>query len=107
MPDLTLTETVTVSTRDITEEERYLAARYNKLVDKCITWAAQQMVYGAHATKLSLTKSVLASASRLAALDTKTQVEQHRVAFQSLLSEMTAIDAASSSTAPQPAIDQD
>ena len=91
---ITLTETVTVSTRDATDEERYLAHRYNLLVDKCLTWAGQQMSYGTHATKLTLTKSVLTSASRLAALDTKTQTEQHRVAFQQLLSHMTEINTA-------------
>jgi|SRR5215831_1024584 len=93
MTDIVLTETVTVSTRDITDEERYLSHRYNLLVDKCLTWAGQQMVYGSHNTKLSLTKSVLASASRLAALDTKTQTEQHRVAFQALLQQMTEVNA--------------
>lgn len=93
MPELTLTETVTVSQRDVTEEEKYLAHRYNMLVDMCITWAGQQMKHGTHPTKLSLTKSVLASAARLATLDTKTQTEQHRVAFQALLERMTEVDA--------------
>lgn len=94
MPDITLTETVSVTSRDISDEERRLASRYNALVDKCITWAGQQMSYGTHATKLSLTRSVLAAASRLAVLDTKTQTEEHRVAFQSLLSDMAKVNAA-------------
>ena len=98
MTDITLTETVTVSQRDATDEERYLAHRYNLLVDKCLTWAGKQMDYGTYTTKLSLTKSVLTSASRLAALDTKTQTEQHRVAFQQLLSHMTEVNAVSATS---------
>lgn len=107
MPELTLTETVTVSQRDVTDEEKYLAHRYNLLVDKCITWAGRQMIYGTHATQLSLTKSVLASASRLAALDTKTQTEQHRVAFQALLEKMTEVDVTETPAAIGAAFDQD
>lgn len=108
MPELTLTETISVSTRDVSDEEKYLAHRYNQLVDMCITWAGQQMKHGTHPTKLSLTKSVLASAARLATLDTKTQTEQHRVAFQALLERMTDVDAASTpAIAPVDAIDVD
>lgn len=92
MTDITLTETVTVSSRDATDEERYLAHRYNMLVDRCLTWAGQQMLYGSFETRLALTRSVLTSASRLAALDTKTQTEQHRVAFQALLTRMTDVN---------------
>lgn len=106
MTDITLTETVTVSQRDATDEERYLAHRYNMLVDKCLTWAGTQMSFGSHATKLTLTKSVLTSASRLAALDTKTQTEQHRVAFQQLLTHMTEINA-ESTPAIGAVVDQD
>jgi hypothetical protein len=109
MPELTLTETVTVSQRDVTDEEKYLAHRYNLLVDTCITWAGQQMKYGTHPTRLSLTKSVLASAARLATLDTKTQTEQHRVAFQALLERMTEVEAYAATAPPSlgAAIDQD
>jgi len=99
MPEITLTESVIVSQRDVTDEEKYLAHRYNLLVDMCLTWAGKQMKYGSHPTQLSLTKSVLASAARLATLDTKTQTEQHRVAFQALLEKFTEVDAP-----PTPAI---
>lgn len=103
MPDVTLTETITISERDITDEERRLSHQYNTLISECIRWARKQMVYGTHATQLAVTKSVLSSASRLAALDNKTQTETHRIAFQQLLTEMatvepTAIEAASIST---------
>jgi hypothetical protein len=110
MPELTLTETVTVSQRDVTDEEKYLAHRYNLLVDKCITWAGRQMMVGSHSTQLSLTKSVLASASRLATLDTKTQTEQHRVAFQALLQQMTEVTEVDETPTPPAigtAVDQD
>ncbi len=106
MPDITLTETVTVSQRDASDEEKYLAHRYNRLVDRCLTWAGQQMEYGTMYVKLSLTKSVLASASRLAALDTKSQTETHRLAFQHLLQEMTVVSAATPAL-DEPAVDQD
>jgi hypothetical protein len=106
MPDITLTETVTVSQRDITDEEKHLAHKYNLLVDLCLNWAGRQMKFGSFPTKLSITKSVLASSSRLAALDTKTQTEQHRVAFQALLERMTEVDAPSPPAALGAAINQ-
>jgi hypothetical protein len=107
LPELTLTETVTVSQRDVTEEEKYLAHKYNLLVDMCITWAGQQMRHGSNPVRLSLTKSVLASAARLATLDTKTQTEQHRVAFQALLEKFTEVDATPTPAITGTTVDQD
>jgi len=105
--EVTFTETFTVSERNVTDEERHLAHKYNNLVEICLDWATKQMKFGTHDTRVTLTKSVLTSASRLAALDTKTQTEQHRVAFQSLLQDMSRIDAAATPALAQSAIYQD
>ena|SRR5215467_5337384 len=108
MPDtVTFTETITHTNRDVTEEERYLAHRYNQLIDRCITFAGQQMMYGTLPTKLTITKSVLASASRLAALDSKSQTDQIRVQLQSLLTDMTAVDASTFDAITEYTDDQD
>jgi hypothetical protein len=110
MPDVTLTETVTVTSREISDEERVLANKYNALVARCLEWADQQMRYGSHSTKLTLTKSVVSAASRLAALDTKIEQEQHRLAFQALLQQVTRLDANDAVTVnaiSESALDQD
>jgi hypothetical protein len=65
------------------------------------------MKYGTHATKMNISKAVLSSAGRLASLESKTQSEQHRIAIQALMQEMTAIDATSFTAPPEPVIDQD
>ena len=107
MPEIRLTETVSVSHHDITDEEKLLASKYNRLVDSCLEWGLRQMKVGMETTKLSITKSVIASASRLAALETKTHTETQRVAFQSLLQEMTAVNAAGTPALTQQTVDQD
>lgn len=106
MPDIRLTETITVSERDISAEEKRLASKYNQLVDECIDWARIQMVYGTHSTRLTLARSVISTAARLAGMEVKTQTETHRIAFQQLLQEMATIDV-TSEPAALPAFDQD
>jgi hypothetical protein len=107
VPDIRLTETITVAERDITDEEKRLASKYNQLVDDCLDWAMIQMRYGMHDTRLALTSRVLTTAARLAGMEVKTQTETHRIAFQNLLTEMTTLDAAEVAAAIEPALDQD
>jgi|SRR5215471_5114561 len=107
MPDIRLTETISISERDITDEEKRLASKYNVLVDECLNWALVQMKYGMHDTRLALTGRVLTTAARLAGMEIKTQTETHRIAFQNLLAEMTVLDAAEVAAAIEPAVDQD
>ena len=107
MPEVRLTETISVSQHEISEEEKLLAAKYNKLVDRCLDWGLLQMRIGMESTKLAVTRSVISSASRLAALETKTQTETQRIAFQHLLQEMTMVDAASTPALTQQTVDQD
>lgn len=116
MAEVRLTETITVTEHEITEDERLLSKKYNMLVDRCLDWAQQQMHYGLPATRLAITRAVIASASRLAALDTKTHQQEQRLAFQALLAEHTSIDtpaldqpanAITTPAATQPTLDQD
>jgi len=107
VPDIRLTETISISERDITDEEKRLASKYNALVDECLDWAMLQMKYGMHETRLQLTGRVLTTAARLAGMEVKTQTETHRIAFQNLLHEMTTVDAAEVAAAIEPAIYQD
>lgn len=107
MPEIVITETLSVTEHDITDEERALAKKYNRLVDTCLDWALLQMRVGLPSIRLNLTKSVITSASRLAALDTKTSQEEHRVAFQSLLAEMATIDAVATPALTVTTVDQD
>ena len=107
MPDIRLTETITVAERDITDEEKKLASKYNRLVDECLDWAILQMRFGTHDTRLHLTGRIITTAARLAGMEVKTQTETHRIAFQNLLTELTTVDAVEVAAAIEPAIDQD
>ena|SRR5579872_4767660 len=107
MPEVRLTETITVTEHEVSDEERRLAKKYNQLVDRCLDWGFIQMRYGLPSTQLAITRSVLATASRLAALDTKTYQQEQRVALQELFSQMTMIDAAATPALTQPTVDQD
>ena len=107
MPEVRLTETITVTEHEISDEERLLARKYNQLVERCLEWATLQMHHGLPATRLALTKSVLSSASRLAALDTKTHQQEQRLALQSLFNEMVAVDALEAPALTEPTLDQD
>lgn len=107
MPDIRLTETITVAERDITDEEKKLASKYNRLVDECLDWAMLQMRFGTHDARMQLTGRVITTAARLAGMEVKTQTETHRIAFQNLLTELTTVDAVEVAAAIEPAIDQD
>jgi hypothetical protein len=107
MPEVRLTETISVSQHEISDEEKLLAAKYNRLVDRCLEWSLYQMRVGMESTRLAISKSVIASASRLAALETKTQTEVQRVAFQNLLQEMTMVNHAPTPALTVQTVDQD
>lgn len=107
MPEVRLTETISTTVHDITEEERKLASDYNAFLADCIRWARKQILHGNHTTRLTLARTAITASSRLAMLDTKTQQEEHRLAFQALLSEMTTIDAPSTPALAEPVEDQD
>jgi hypothetical protein len=107
MPDIRLTETISISERDITDEEKRLASKYNRLVDECLDWALLEMRFGTHPSRMALTTRVITTAARLAGMEVKTQTETHRIAFQNLLQEMTALDVAEVAAAIEPAFDQD
>lgn len=104
MPDIVVTETISVTEHDLTDEERELGKKYNRLVDKCIDWAMFNMRWGMPTTQLAITRSVISAASRLATIDSKTHQQEQRIAFQQLLGEMVsanAVDALPESTDDQ------
>jgi hypothetical protein len=107
VPDIRLTETISISERDITDEEKRLASKYNSLVDECLDWALLEMRFGTHSSRIALASRVITSAARLAGMEVKTQTETHRVAFQQLLQEMTAVDVLEVTPALESAVDQD
>lgn len=89
-----ITETISLSRTTIvnaTREDKEISASYNRLVRAAIKRAEWTLQYGSPDQKMQIIKSAMMSASRLAALDTRSEVEEQRIAFEQLVDEMTDI----------------
>jgi hypothetical protein len=94
-------ETISVTSTNITEEDKLLGAEFNRTMWRALAQANLYLKHGPETARLAITKSFLTAASRLSALDSQSEIEEHRVAFLSYLShqaETPAIDTLSSSS---------
>ena len=91
---VTLTETVSVTERLVTDDEKSNAQDYNKLVKEVIAFSRHQLRHGTMSTRLTLAKSVLPAASRLSAIDSKETISEHRAAMSTLVAKVLTLPAA-------------
>jgi hypothetical protein len=91
MPEELIRETISLTRTSITDDDREIASEYNKLVKHSLKVADWLLSYGSPATRLKIVTACMSSASRLASLDSKTETEQHRVAFERLIDSVTKI----------------
>lgn len=102
MDQTVVRETISVITTSATQEDKALGAEYNRTMWRALAQANLYLTHGPESARLAITKSFLTAASRLSALDSQSEIEEHRTAFmtylQSQQSDITphAIDATSS-----------
>lgn len=91
MPEEIIRETISVTRTAITPDDKELAQRYGQLVRESIEQARRMLRFGSPDVRLRIVLSTLSSAGRMAALDSKTETEVQRIAFERLIDEMTDI----------------
>ena len=102
-------ETLTYTTRQITEVDKALSAEFNKLAFSVLARAHRVMKYGPPPERMIVMRSVLAAIAKLSAVDAKAEVEASRMEFLDALSQMTSSENAlpTVKTLDLTALDQD
>lgn len=89
MEEHLIRETLTYTTRQVTEADKAIASEYNKLAMKAIAQASRYLDYGPETARLAVVSTLLRAAAKQATVDAKAEVEASRVQFLDALSQMT------------------
>jgi len=84
-------ETISVTSTQISEEDKALGARYNQVLWRALEQADIYLKHGPESARLQITKSFLSAASRLSAIDSQSEIETHRASFLAVLAKMTDV----------------
>jgi len=84
-------ETISVSRTSLTEHDKEISALYGRVVSVGLDHAMWLLAWGTPAEKLRVATAAMASAARLAAVDSKAEMEEHRLEFQRTLDEITSV----------------
>lgn len=85
-------ETLSITTQNITEEDKVLGQMYNKVAMKALKQADHYLRKGPDDARLAITKAFMSSIARLSAIDSKTQIDESREALFSTMDKITAIE---------------
>lgn len=84
-------EVISVTATNITDEDKALGAEFNKTMWRALAQANLYLTHGPETARLTITKAFLTAASRLSALDSQSEIEEHRIAFSQLLLSQTDV----------------
>lgn len=82
---------ITRTSAHVSDEDKEIAALYNKVVKKGLRYAEQRLRWGTPEEKLRIATAALSSAARLAALDAAAEIEESRLEFERLMAEVTDV----------------
>lgn len=107
MEEKVVRETISITQHNVTDEDKALAAEFNKTAWQALAQANRYLIHGPESARLNITKSFIGVLSRLSAVDTESALEAHRTTFLRELAEMRSINATSTETIPELSYDQD
>ena len=84
-------ETISVTRSSITEEDKAISADYNRVIRRALAEAEDMLLWGTRTEKMQIVRAALQAAGRLAAVDSKVEVETARIEFEAMLDEVRAI----------------
>lgn len=105
MDQQVIRETLTYTTRNLTEADKALGAEFNKTAFRALAIANRYLTHGPDAARLAVVKSFLSAISKLAAVDAKAEVEASRQIFLRELHQMTEIVAVDPEVTPTGVVD--
>lgn len=84
-------ETLTITHTNVTDADRNISARYNRLANLALDQAEMMMRHGPLDLRARMVSLFVSTTSRLASLDSRSEIETHRVAFEGLLASQRAV----------------
>jgi phosphate uptake regulator len=84
-------ETISITRRSVTEEDKEVAALYTQVVKKGLNRALYLLRFGTPSEKLRIATASMSSAARLAAVDAAAEIEEHRVELERMMDEITTV----------------
>jgi hypothetical protein len=84
-------ETISITQTEASENDRALSAEFTRLGWKAIAAAERFLDFGSADERLAITKTMMTTMSRLAAVDNNSMLEDHRNAFLAQMTKMTTI----------------
>lgn len=91
MSEEIIRETISVTRTSISEEDKEVAALYNKVVKRGLNHALWLLRFGTPSDKLRISTAAMSSAARLAAVDQKSELEEHRLELERVMDEITSV----------------
>ena len=107
MEQQVIRETLSVVTSHITDQDKELAAEFNRTAWRALAVANRYLRYGPESARQSVVNNMIRVLSKLSAVSAESELEEHRNIFLREMQEMKALDAASFETLIEITDDQD
>jgi|SRR5215472_276180 len=91
MTEEIIRETISVTRTKLTDEDKEISSLYHRVVVRGLNHAMYLLDFGSPSEKLRVATAAMSSASRLAALDSKAEIEEHRMELERVLDEITSV----------------
>jgi hypothetical protein len=91
MAEEIIRETISVTRTSLTEEDKAISALYNRVVTEGLNHALYILSWGTPTEKLRISTAAMSSAARLAAVDSKAEIEEHRLELERVLDDITSV----------------
>jgi len=91
MPEEVIRETISVTRTAISEEDKQVSAKYHQVVLAGLDHAMFVLNWGSPDEKLRISIAAMGSAARLAAVDSRAEIEEHRLELERVLDEITSV----------------
>jgi hypothetical protein len=85
-------ETLSVTSVNVTEEDKALGFEYNRLAWMALKRAELYLQFGPERERLAVVKSFLASTAKLSSLESKSQIDESRTALFNVLDQISAVE---------------
>lgn len=91
MAEEIIRETISVTRTSLSEDDKAISALYSRVVTAGLNHALWLLSWGTPSEKLRISTAAMQSAARLAAVDSKAEIEEHRVELERVLDDITSV----------------
>ena len=91
MDQTVIKETISVISQHVSEQDKELGAEFNRVAWLALQQAAVYLRFGPESARLAVTRTMVQSMARLSAVDTKAQIEEHRIALMRTMAKMSDV----------------